>query len=210
MDNEEKNISETVVEAVETEAAAVAENAPAEAAPAAEAKQDRPRRGRRERSFKDAQKDESGDEEIVLAINRCSKVVKGGRNFSFGALVIVGDKAGKVGYGYGKANEVSDAIRKGGEAARKNMVVVPIHGSTIPHTVEAKFRGSKVLIRPASEGTGLIAGGTMRAILSLAGVVDVLAKSLGSSNPANVVKATFEAISMLHSKQEVLTKRGKI
>lgn len=148
-------------------------------------------------------------EEIVLSINRCAKVVKGGRNFSFGALVVVGDKAGKVGYGYGKANEVSDAIRKGGEAARKNMITLPLHGTTIPHTVDAKFRGSKVLIRPASEGTGLIAGGSMRAVLSLAGVVDVLAKSLGSSNPSNVVKATFEAISMLRSKDEILQSRGK-
>lgn len=163
-----------------------------------------------ERAFNASQKAESSDEEVVLSINRCAKVVKGGKNFSFGALVVVGDKHGKVGYGYGKANEVSDAIRKGGEAARKNMVFVPVRGTTIPHTVESKFRGSKVLIRPASEGTGLIAGGTMRAILSLAGVVDVLAKSLGSSNPANVVKATFQAISMMHSKQDVLEKRGKI
>ncbi len=163
-----------------------------------------------ERAFNASQKEVGGEEEVVLSINRCSKVVKGGRNFSFGALVVVGDHNGKVGYGYGKANEVSDAIRKGGEAARKNMICVPVRGTTIPHTVEAKFRGSKVLIRPASEGTGLIAGGTMRAILSLAGVVDVLAKSLGSSNPANVVKATFEAIAMMHSKAEVMEKRGKI
>ena len=163
-----------------------------------------------ERAFNASQKEVGGEEEVVLSINRCSKVVKGGRNFSFGALVVVGDHNGKVGYGYGKANEVSDAIRKGGEAARKNMICVPVRGTTIPHTVEAKFRGSKVLIRPASEGTGLIAGGTMRAILSLAGVVDVLAKSLGSSNPANVVKATFDAIAMMHSKAEVMEKRGKI
>ena len=163
-----------------------------------------------ERAFNASQKEVGGEEEVVLSINRCSKVVKGGRNFSFGALVVVGDHNGKVGYGYGKANEVSDAIRKGGEAARKNMICVPVRGTTIPHTVEAKFRGSKVLIRPASEGTGLIAGGTMRAILSLAGVVDVLAKSLGSSNPANVVKATFEVIAMMHSKAEVMEKRGKI
>jgi len=147
-------------------------------------------------------------EEVVLSINRCSKVVKGGRNFSFGALVVVGDKNGSVGYGYGKANEVSDAIRKGEEAARKNIVRIPRRGTTVPHTVLAKFRGSKVLIRPASEGTGLIAGGTMRAVLSLAGVVDVLAKSLGSSNPSNVVKATFKAIAMMSSKKDILAKRG--
>lgn len=147
-------------------------------------------------------------EEIVLSINRCAKVVKGGRNFSFGALVIVGDKNGRVGYGYGKANEVADAIRKGGEAAKKNLVKFPRKGTTVPHTVFSKFRGSKIMIRPASEGTGLIAGGTMRAILSLAGVVDVLAKSLGSSNPANVVKATFKAISMMRTKGDIIAKRG--
>ncbi len=156
------------------------------------------------------QKEQSDLEEVVLNINRCSKVVKGGRNFSFGALVVVGDHKGRVGYGYGKANEVSDAIRKGGEAARKNIVVMPLAGHTIPHTITAKFRGSKVLIRPASEGTGLIAGGAMRTVLNLAGVIDSLGKSLGSSNPANVVKATFNAIATLHSKQQVMEKRGKI
>ena len=164
-----------------------------------------------EEQFNSFQKSLSGElEEIVLSINRCAKVVKGGKNMSFGALVVVGDKAGRVGYGYGKANEVSDAIRKGGEAARKNMITVPMRNTTVPHTVEAKFSGSKVLIRPASEGTGLIAGGSMRAVLSLAGIVDVLAKSLGSSNPANVVKATFKAISMMESIDQVMDKRGKV
>lgn len=154
-------------------------------------------------------REQSDKEEIVLSINRCAKVTKGGKNFSFGALVIVGDRKGRVGYGYGKANEVSDAIRKGGEAARKNMVELPLAKHTIPHTVSAKFRGSKVLLRPAAEGTGLISGGSMRAVLSLGGVIDVLAKSLGSSNPANVVKATFKAIEMLRTKDQVLEKRGK-
>lgn len=149
-------------------------------------------------------------EEVVLSINRCSKVVKGGRNFSFGALVVVGDRNGKVGYGYGKANEVSDAIRKAQEAAKKNLVTVPRFGTTIPHMVEAKFSGSKILLRPASAGTGVIAGGAMRAVLDLAGVVDVLGKSLGSSNPANVVKATFKAISQMQSKKDVLTRRGLV
>ena len=148
--------------------------------------------------------------EVVLSINRCSKVVKGGRNFSFGALVVVGDRKGKVGYGYGKANEVSDAIRKGGEAAKKNMITVPRRGTTIPHSVIAKFSGSKVLIRPASEGTGLIAGSTLRAVLGLAGVVDVLTKSLGSSNPSNLVKAAFKAIEQMNSKAQIQEKLGKI
>ena len=143
-------------------------------------------------TYQTAENSEYG--EIVLSINRCSKVVKGGRNFSFGALVVVGDKNGKVGYGYGKANEVSDAIRKGGEAAKKNMISVPRRGLTVPHSVTAKYSGSSVLIRPASEGTGMIAGGTMRAVLSLAGVVD----------------ATFKAIKMMQSKEQVLEKLGKI
>lgn len=160
------------------------------------------------RSYSGADSGSGENEEIVLSINRCSKVVKGGRNFSFGALVVVGDRRGRVGYGYGKANEVSDAIRKGGEAARRNMISVPRKGTTVPHTVFAKFRGSKVMIRPASEGTGLIAGGTMRAVLSLGGVVDVLAKSLGSGNPSNVVKATFKALDMMRSKGDILAKRG--
>ena len=154
-------------------------------------------------------RESSGEmEEIVLSINRCTKVVKVGKIMSFGALIVIGDRKGKVGYGYGKANEVSDAIRKAQEAAKKNMITVPLFGETVPHTVIAKYAGSKVLIRPASAGTGVIAGGAMRAVLDLAGVVDVLGKSLGSGNPANVVKATFKAIEMMKSKKEVMEKRG--
>ena len=146
-------------------------------------------------------------EERVVAINRSSKVVKGGRNFSFSALVVVGDQNGHVGMGFGKANEVADAIRKGGEQARKRLTVVPMHGSTVTHLVHANYRGANVMVRPASEGTGVIAGGSMRHVLELAGVKDVLAKSLGSKNPVNVVKATFTALGKLRTRAEILAKR---
>jgi small subunit ribosomal protein S5 len=146
-------------------------------------------------------------EERVVCINRCSKVVKGGRNFHFSALVVVGDRKGRVGVGFGKANEVADAIRKGGELARKAIVKIPMHGNTLTHAVTTRFRGGRVIMRPASEGTGIIAGGGMRAVLELGGVKDVLAKSLGSKNPVNVVKTTMKAISMLRTKDEVLAKR---
>jgi small subunit ribosomal protein S5 len=148
-------------------------------------------------------------DERIVSIKRCSKVVKGGRNFSFSALVVVGNRKGKVGVGLGKANEVADAIRKGGELARKNLIEVPLRDGTIPHEVEASFGAGKILMRPASAGTGLIAGGGMRAVLDLAGVHDVLAKSLGSKAPVNVVRATMKAISQLTSHGEILAKRGR-
>ncbi|MBM4152073.1 MAG: 30S ribosomal protein S5 [Kiritimatiellaceae bacterium] len=148
-------------------------------------------------------------EERVVHINRNSKVVKGGRRFSFGALVIVGDGAGRVGYGLGKANEVSDAIRKGGESAKRDMKPVVMKGTTIPHETRGEFGGAEVLLRPASEGTGVIAGGSCRAVLELAGVRDVLAKSLGSSNRLNVTKATMAALASLRAREDVLSARGK-
>ncbi len=161
------------------------------------------KRERREREVKVKEFDER-----VISINRCSKVVKGGRNFSFRALVAVGNRKGRVGIGFGKANEVADAIRKGTENAKKEMVTIPMNGQTITHPITAKFGSGKVIMRPASKGTGLIAGGAMRAVLDLAGVNDILAKSLGSNNPINVVKATMKAITSLRTRDEVLEKRG--
>ncbi|HAR66938.1 MAG TPA: 30S ribosomal protein S5 [Lentisphaeria bacterium] len=147
-------------------------------------------------------------EDRVVAINRCSKVVKGGRNFSFSALVVVGDRAGKVGFALGRANEVADAIRKGTESARRALVQIPLRGNTLPHAQKAKFSGAHVMLRPASPGTGMIAGGGMRAVLDLAGVHDVLAKSLGSNNQINVVKATMAALQNMQSYKHVVEKRG--
>lgn len=144
----------------------------------------------------------------VIHINRTSKVVKGGRRFSFSALVVVGDGSGNVGYGLGKAKEVPEAIRKGVENAKKNMISVPIQGTTIPYDVIGKFGAGKVMLRPASEGTGVIAGGAARAILEVAGISDILSKCLGSNNPHNVVKATFKALQLLRSPEEIRARRG--
>ncbi len=147
-------------------------------------------------------------EEKVLFINRCSKVVKGGRKFSFSALILVGDGEGHVGYGFAKANEVSDAIRKGSEAAKKNIITFEMENTTIPHEVIYTWDGAKVLLKPAPEGTGVIAGSKVRAVLELAGVRDVVAKSLGSNNPLNLVIATFKALMSLQNKAELLEMRG--
>ncbi len=153
------------------------------------------------------EQDDALDEHTVF-INRCAKTVKGGRRMSFSAVIVVGDKEGKVGVGFGKANEVADAIRKGGEAARKDMRKVVMKGKTIPHDVEGVCDGGRVILKPAEEGTGLIVGGGMRPVLEAAGIRDAVGKSLGSKNRLNVVKATLNALSKLRSAEEIAAIRA--
>jgi small subunit ribosomal protein S5 len=147
-------------------------------------------------------------EERVVQINRVAKVVKGGRRFSFSAVIVVGDGAGHVGAGLGKAGEVPEAIRKGVEDAKKNLIRIPMIGTTIPHEVRLTYSASRIMLKPASQGTGVIAGGSVRAVVEAAGIRDILAKTLGSTNPVNVTRATIEALRSLRSAEEISALRG--
>ena len=172
----------------------------------------RPGRGpRREGGRRNEAPAEEGPQlmEKVVYVNRCAKVVKGGRRFSFSALIVVGDQKGKVGYGFGKANEVSDAIRKGTDAAKRAMKKVVVVNETIPHEIYTEFGGAKIVLKPATAGTGLVAGAKVRAVLEAAGVTNIIAKSMGSSNAANVVKATMQAMLSMRTADQILSARGK-
>jgi small subunit ribosomal protein S5 len=198
---------ESAEPAATTEAAAT-EEAPAPVEEAEPLRKARQYLGERGGNRRDREEEDDLFEKVVF-INRCAKVVKGGRRFSFSALIVTGDKEGKVGFGFGKAQEVAECIKKASEASKKSMQSVKIGPNTIPHPVVGRHGGGKVLLLPASPGTGLIAGGGVRAVVEAAGVKDVLAKSMGSNNHANVVKATLDALKQLRDKEEIYALRGK-
>lgn len=158
---------------------------------------------------KNFDKDQKEFVEKLVTLKRTSKTVKGGRRMSFAALTVVGDKAGRVGYGFGKANDVSEAIRKSIDKAKRNLITVPVRNGTIPHEMLGKYKSSSILLKPACAGTGIIAGGPVRAIMDSIGATDVISKSLGSSSPVNVVRATFNALTKLMDAKTVATNRGK-
>ena len=161
------------------------------------------------KQFKNEEKD-TEFEEKVLYINRCSKVVKGGRKFSFSALILVGDGKGRVGYGFAKANEVSDAIRKGTELAKRDLITFEMEGTTIPHNITIKQDGVRLLLKPAAPGTGVMAGSMVRSVLELAGIKDVVSKSFGSNNPNNQVRAAFMALTQLRNRGAVYKARASV
>ncbi|MDR1863729.1 MAG: 30S ribosomal protein S5 [Treponema sp.] len=167
------------------------------------------RRGRDRDRNRDRDPAEKEFVEKLVKLNRTAKVVKGGRRFSFSALTVIGDRKGNVGYGFGKANDVSEAIRKSIEKAKRNMVALPVKNGTIPHETEGIFKASRVLLKPACSGTGIIAGGPVRAIMEAGGVTDVLSKSIGASSQYNVVKATFNCISKMMDAKTIAKNRGK-
>ena len=162
-----------------------------------------------QKNFDKNKSDEKEFVEKLVKLNRTAKVVKGGRRFSFSALTVVGDQKGRVGFGFGKANDVTEAIRKSIDKAKRNLVTVPLKNGTIPHEVNADYKSSSVLLKPACSGTGIIAGGPVRAVMEAAGATDVLSKSLGSNSSVNVVRATFEAIKSLMDAKVVAKNRGK-
>ena len=162
-----------------------------------------------QKNFDKEQPKEKEFVEKLVKLNRTAKVVKGGRRFSFAALTVVGDKKGRVGFGFGKANDVTEAIRKSVDRAKRNLITIPLKNGTIPHEVQAQYKGSSVLLMPACSGTGIIAGGSVRAIMEAAGATDVMSKSLGSNTAVNVVRATFEACKGLMDARKIAKNRGK-
>ncbi len=206
---EEAKSEEATPEVVEAKADEAVEDAKSEEAkPEKSEKLKKAEEILREHSGRDREEEEDLFEKVVF-INRCAKVVKGGRRFSFSALVVSGNREGSVGVGFGKAKEVAECIKKASESSRKDMVKVKVTRNTIPHPVIGVYGGGRVLLRPASPGTGLIAGGGVRAVVEAAGIKDILAKSMGSNNHANVVKATLDALDQLRTKEEIYALRGK-